>query len=332
MITLEYDRVLVEQATFLAARRDSDRERELHAVIDPLYEIGDEDVRQRKFADAMRAFFSRFGLDSVVRGLIEECPLIRDRVVSCLVREAARQKTESADLFLNKGGTGFTVEDRTLVIEACPQSLVDPENFSSRMRRELLHVSDMLDERFGYDSKSLSGVRPHESLRRDRYRVLWDIYIEGRLGRAGRGSAKACAALRRAFERVCGGDDKEFTERAFQYVFGISCLTHDDLMNWAENPDALFRDAGTSTGARPPSGEACPLCGFPTFDWFEFADDADGVTESAIESSRPGWSRSSGACRQCAELYAAASQADRSPRRGQTPDRTPVVEHLGTCP
>ncbi len=47
--------------------------------------------------------------------------------------------------------------------------------------------------------------------------------------------------------------------------------------------------------------------GFSTFDWFVFGASTDDDLVHAIEHRYPGWTPAHGACRQCAEVYAAVA-------------------------
>ncbi len=315
MITIEYDQTLIEQATFLAARRDERLERELHQATDPLYEISDEEKRRRAFEPIFARFFSKFGLDRIVADLIAERPLISEQVDRGVVREAARAKLESAELFVRRAGAGSWASRRTLVIQACPQSLVDSDRFAIRMRRELLHVADMLDERFGYTPDTVAPGAPgaRQSLLRDRYRVMWDIYVEGRLHREGLGDKSMAEGVRRSLLHVFATYDPRAVDGAFGKVFDLPTSTHDDLLAWARKPELLFpacvvqeEAAGAAAHPQLNPGEPCPLCGFPTHDWFDFGADADCTAKNAIQRNHASWSTHDGACRQCAEMCAAA--------------------------
>lgn len=248
MLTIEYDQALVEQATFLAARRDAQSETELHSTIDPLYELVDDEHRQRSFQTVFRDFFRKLGLDRVIADLIAEHPLIRERVGRCFVREAARVRTESAELFAREEAEQQNPQGRTLVIQVCPQSLVEPERFAPRMRRELLHVSDMLDERFGYDKETIARGHPgpRGTLLRDRYRILWDIYVEGRLSRVGPGDSDMLIALESMLNKVYPSYDAQACRRGFQRVFDVATLTHAELLAFVRNPDQLFNEPVTN--------------------------------------------------------------------------------------
>ena len=335
MIAIEYDPILLEQATFLAARRDQRLERDLHLAIDPLYELADNEARQRAFQAVFREFFATFGLNRLIADLIAEMPLVGEQVGRCVVREASRVKDESAELFVQDTDAQATPSQRTLVIQACPQSVLDSDEFAWRMRRELRHVADMLDDRFGYVREAIAGLPARQNLVRDRYGVLWDIYIEGRLDREGRSNAQTAQSLRRACDRVFAGRDAVSCDHLFSQVFDAPELTHHQLLDWARQPGLLFeegaeplspgapslpgvgdgrkeRDRVESTSVPHPrrgrgtrAGEPCPLCRFPTHDWFEFGADADGSLARTIQLDHAGWSTESGACRQCAEIYTA---------------------------
>lgn len=255
MLTVEYEQSLVETAVFLAARKNEQLECELHLVIDKLYEISDEELRHREFLPAFRDFFTRLGLDKLIAGLIAERPLIGEHVQRCVVREAPRERAESAELFVRAGEGGDGVTSRTLVFQACPRAFVDSGRFVRLMRRELLHVSDMLDERFGYQLESFTDPLARQNLLRDRFRVLWDVYVEGRLWREGWRDDGRKARLRRAFGRVFANDAAQCDSAALDRVFDMPTLTHDMLLSWAREPKLLLGSSAAmpETGGRPVS-------------------------------------------------------------------------------
>lgn len=264
MMTIEYEQSLVETAVFLGVREDESQECAFHLAIDPLYEIPDAELRQQEFAPVYRDFFSKLGFDQLVAGLLAERPAVGEGVDRCVVREAARQKAESAELLVQEPVSGDGCPRRTLVIQICPQSFLDSERFVSSMRRELLHVADMLDEAFGYEREAFPGPLSRQSLQRDRYGVLWDIYVEGRLDGEGWGESRAKERLQQAFVRVFENDVAQADVDVFRRLFDAPSLTHRCFMDWAREPNLLFgssRDsreaAGTSTCADSTRGAAC---------------------------------------------------------------------------
>lgn len=295
-------------------------EREFHRSLDPLYEIADEQQRQRAFEEVFQQFFTKFELDRVVADLIAERPLIGKHIGRCVVREAPQRELESAELFVAEpdanvpAGAKLSGTERakraigTLVIRLCPGSMLEPARIRPLIRRELLHVSDMFDECFAFKREALAGIGARQSLQRDRYRVLWDIYVEARLEREGRSENGAIERLQGGFQRVFRKMDAGVLSGAFGRVFGASSLTHGDLWDWACTPDGLLGPSATPAHAVPQTdGEPCPLCGFATYDWFEFGRDETAAATEFIRKDFPDWSRQEGACRQCVELYASRS-------------------------
>lgn len=236
---IEYDPNLVEQAVFFASRHGQQTAEDLHATIDPLYELTEAEQREGAFRRAFSGFFVKFGLDRVLASLLDEQPLIAEGVPRCIVRKAKRQKAETAELLVQKTNHAGGAGGRTLVIQACPESLVKPEDFKLRLRRELLHVADMLDSQFDYVLEAIPGAVPKQNLIRDRYRVLWDIYVEGRLWREKKGDDSAIACLRQMLKRAFSCAEDGFLGDGFDRVFNAPVLTHRQLFGWACAPDTL---------------------------------------------------------------------------------------------
>jgi hypothetical protein len=251
MPIIEYEQLLVESAVFLAVRRDGRLECEFHLAIDPLYEIPDEELRQRHFGPIFREFFTKLKMDRLIDALMAERPLIGDCVDRCVVREAGRAKDESAELFVQSDGD--QIAKRNMVVQICPQSFIESARFVRLMRRDLLHIADMLEERFGYERAEFSGPLSQQNLQRDRYRVLWDAYVESRLYREGRAGDTELARLERSFDRVFANVSPMPDAGVFRRVFDAPVLTHRTLMHWACEPESLFGTgrAALTEGALP---------------------------------------------------------------------------------
>ena len=240
MLTIEYEQSLVETAVFLAVRKDERLECALHQVVDQLYEIPDEELRQREFVPVFRDFFTKLRFDRLIAKLLAERPMIGELVDRCVVREAARRRAQSAELFVQGDKGGEERGGKTLVIQLCPQSFIDTGRLITLMRRELLHVADMLDDRFGYLRETFSGEPSRQNLQRDRYRVLWDIYVEGRLECERSGVRSEKQRLERAFGRVFFNGTAGVDGAGFARVFDAPSLTHRNFMEWAREPSLLF--------------------------------------------------------------------------------------------
>lgn len=300
-IPIEYEPPLVEEAVLVAIRGRAE-EPQLRADRDALYAIGDSEEREQAFRAFHAAWFERLGLDAVVDEALREQPAVRAGAGRCLVSLARARRDEGAELFVAASADAPEPARRTLVLRLRPASLAEPDRLRPFLRRELLHVADMLDPRFGYAPRA-SGPdagRLPDGLFRERYRVLWDTLVDGRLARLdwappGR-RAERLREFAAAFPML--GDR---LEEAFDRFFGGDPRTHADLVRFAAEPErALGLDR-----SGPHAGERCPLCGSPTH---AFELDPERLPEPMRELIRrgfPGWDPADGLCRQCADLYRA---------------------------
>lgn len=249
VMQIQYDPRLVEEAVFQACRQDRRLESELHAEIDPLYDSLDSRAGAQKFIEVYAAFFEKLKLGSTLATLMAERPLIKKHVGRCVICDAARTKNESAELFVKQTDQSTSPADRSLIIQVCPQSLLSPRRVVARFRRDFLHVFDMLAEQFSYKPEALDGLPARQNLVRDRYRVLWDIFVQGRLTRDGVAEESFTLRLRTMFDRVF---ERQATDlhTVFDRVFRDAGLTHRQLLDWAIHPTALFNEGSVSLPAR----------------------------------------------------------------------------------
>lgn len=312
---IEYEPNLVEQAVLCAARQDAALMGQLHGATDPLYQLTDSTQQESRFRETYAGFFRRLGFDEVLPRLLEERPLIAEHVGRCIARQAANVRKEAAELYVKDEEESPSPSTRSLFIFVTPDSLLKPKELEYRMQSELLHTADMLDYRFGYVKDSLAGHHPRQNLIRDRYRVLWDIFVEGRLHREGRRDPvfdpeaqtprEAEIRLQEQLSSVFGRAANGRTAEAFAHVFGAVDLTHGQMLTWAQSPAGLFESsagANAKQSGGPDLGGPCPLCAFTTYDWVT-PSDLSSATIPAIQSDFPAWQPHDGVCRQCAEIY-----------------------------
>ena len=74
----------------------------------------------------------------------------------------------------------------------------------------------MLDPAFEYCREEIDGLPSRQNLIRDRYRVLWDIYIEARLIHMGLGDAFQLTQLRRMFARAFSSELENCPSNSFE--------------------------------------------------------------------------------------------------------------------
>lgn len=297
-LVIEYEPRLVEEAVFVAVR-GRPVEREFRRERDRLYDVPDPEEREAGFRALHAAWFERLGLGQGIDRALQEQPSVTACVGRCLVACAPARRDEGAELFVaSASGTGLP--PRVVVIRLRPETLATRERLRLLLRRELLHIADMLDPRFGYEPRFHgSAVGPaRERLLLDRYRVLWEAFVDGRLVRRGWAPAAIRAErltdFARAFE-VLG----ERMGAAFERFFDGVSATHAELAAFAADPE------GPLGGARggPRTGERCPLCGFPTTAFEPDPDRLPQEVRQRIRASFPAWDPADGLCRQCGDLY-----------------------------
>lgn len=241
MIRFEYDPRLVEQATFLAARQDAGKECMLHETLDRLYSIEDGELRQRLFRERNGELFRRFGLDQIVPWYVRGFPLINGGLERCVVREADRAPAQSADLYREKSRGHAGLGDRVMILALCPDSFLEPARLGPWLHRQLQHIEDMLDERFAYEPNLPDLAAPQQNAVRDRYAAIWDVYVEGRLIRAGRLIEDNVRGLWSVFCKAFCCDAASTARSTFERVLAAGSVTHPQILAWATEPGRLFR-------------------------------------------------------------------------------------------
>jgi hypothetical protein len=235
-MAIDYEPALLEAAVLTAAGDD----RAFHDAREPLYAIADVEVREAAFVALHTGWFERLGLDRTLPEALAERPGVAPACARCVVVRAGAPAAEAADLLVAPPGPP------TLLVRLTPETLAAPERARALLRRELLHVADMLDPGFGYEPglPPSGGGRLLDDRRAERYRVLWAACVDGRLAAEGRAPATARAERLREFTRA-------FPElgaaagTVFQRFFDAPGRTHDDLV-------ALAAGGGPCEAPSPP--------------------------------------------------------------------------------
>ncbi len=304
---IEFHPRLVEGAVW-AAVRGGPHESAFHREREPVYELADPEARDQAFVRVHASWFGRLGLEAPVRQAFLEQRTALAAVDRCVAGPAVRDTDQGVELFVSESG------ERSIVLSIRPETLVDASRALRFLRRELLHIADILDPEFRYEPRlpRQPAGPAQDRLLQDRYRVLWDCSVDGRLAALGlleEGARRLrFAEFGRAF--ACLG---ELAEEFFERLFDGRRPDHFSLVAMASDPEAAF-----AAGGRKNARGRCALCGFPTAD-FEPPDVffLEKALRDAIKADFPAWREEQRVCRQCADLYRArplsAAAADRLP-------------------
>jgi hypothetical protein len=257
MLPIVYDARLVEQVVLEAAGRLApEAARSFHAERERIYEVANLEQRELRFRALFDEWFRRLALGRPLEVALAETPLVLQRAQACRVARAARSRDEGADLFdleqdvvldeRASPGDGALAPRRVVFVRLRSQSFMDAAKLLALLRHEFLHLADMLDPAFGYQRElpPAEAGPAHDQLVRSRYRVLWDVTIDGRLVSHG---LAACGARARRLNEFCdtfallGGR----AQMEFERWFHTTRPTHEHLVEFARNPGAQCGAAPT---------------------------------------------------------------------------------------
>jgi hypothetical protein len=323
LMQLRYDDDFVEGAVFVRANSrqtgpPSLQIRRFHGQREKLYAILDPDERNAAFFELHLDWFREWGLEKMLLNVADEFPLLRTALAALIFRKARVKKDEGAELYVQTGSAEAPAAViRSAVVALRAERFERPEELAGFLRHELMHVHDMVNPAFGYSPQlHLPGQNAaQQRLTRERYRLLWDITIDGRLSVAAdvrrRTDSQPHEAPpphvgsylpgsreqhRAAFEQAFGFWPELKRDEVFDALWNNPDPRHDDLLAIAADP----RDI--KSALEPTPGAPCPLCGFATFDWAEIHT-LSQPTFAAIQREFPRWAPEEGACGRCVEIY-----------------------------
>ncbi len=306
MLNILYDPYIVEEVVFLKLRGlESSGNLELydefHRLSDKIYELSDEDERSDGFIELNREFFNKLGFSEAVREVVDEFPELSEKKIAEI---HIRKVTSLMDM-----GSNLADEKRKTIIRVFPEQFMDIACLKKFIRHEMMHVVDMLDEKFGYKDGKLSTLPAEETIMRDRYKLFWDIFIDNRLERRGKETVQSKNGRFGEFERLYVRLPSEKKKAVFEGLWKEENLTHDKAVELARDTVKLVATyGGTSIEGEEETkkvlipGGPCPLCRFPTHSWI----DASSLDEQLIQLIRadfPDWQVDDGICDRCTECY-----------------------------
>jgi hypothetical protein len=297
---LRYDEDFIEAAAFLCAsgRRKGVPSLQIsrfHREREKLYAILDPDERNTAFFKLHLDWFREWGLEQIIMDLLNEFPILPEKLTVLAVRKTRNKNDDGAELYVNETG------QRSAILALRPESFERDSALRDYVRHEFTHLSDMLNPDFGYaptlDLPGLNGAQ--QRLARERYRLLWDITIDGRLAASNHTPMAAREQHTAAFARGYSFWPKDRRAGTFESLWHNTAPRHADFL-------ALIADPRGLRGAhRPAPGGSCPLCDFPTFTWAD-ADALRPEILARVTAEFPAWSAEQGLCGRCLETYQAA--------------------------
>ena len=289
-MNLLFDEDLLEGAVFDCARKVHPFQvRRFHREREQVYAFADPDQRNAAFFRLHLDWFREWGLEAFVRERIAPFRNIQ-KLTGLAFRKARSKSEEGSDLYVNQNGARHGM------------LALRPERFSNRsalvpfLNHELMHLNDMLAAEFDYspDVGDPAQSASQQRLTRERYRLLWDTTIDGRLLRSGAETIATREQRWNEFNRAFSFLPEPKREGTFQGLWNGLAPRHAELVSLAKDPRGL----GVSSAPQP--GGPCPLCGFPTFEWSRGLPEA---IVAAVRADFPHWSSDHGACKRCVEVY-----------------------------
>jgi len=294
---LRYDEDFVEAAVLLCTTGRRKRASSLHISRfnrerEKLYDILDPDERNSAFFALHLEWFREWGLEQLLTAPLKEFPLLPKTLNTLAFRKSRGKHDDGTELYVNETG------DRSGVVAMQPERFAHEVELGAFLRHELTHLEDMVDPAFGY-LPELPNPRPTLSshcLARERYRLLWDVSIDGRLTRSGRQTVATKDQRLSEFAGAFAFWAEARQREVFEFLWTNPNPSHAVLVDLICDPRQLQANAG------PRPGAPCPLCGFPTFVWAGPETLAQNIAR-VIQAEFPLWTPEQGACARCAAIY-----------------------------
>ncbi len=240
--------------------------------------------RETAFGRLHGELFHRWGLDQVPHQVAAQYSHLEPPVDTLYLSAAGNPGEEEALLSRQRSKVG---------IKLCPSRFLEPAGMEGTLHHQLTHMNDAIHHGFTVPSGRLGGGGVAI---RERYLVLWDTYIDGRLESQGKSGAEPREARLSQFQASFPHLPPEAALACFQGLWQAPEMSHATILSWAEEP-ACLAPAPQSVGPTP--GARCPLCSFPTHDWAA----PDPRLAELVSADFPLWRPEQGMCGRCAELY-----------------------------
>ena len=237
--------------------------------------------------------------------------MVRDfeeRINEVHVKRAINKVDEGSNV-LNRISGRPMIEMRVLASRFCnPEEAQELDAF---LIQEFMHAKDMVDPEFDYEDAFIPGNPSVKNLITARFRLLWNIYVDARLARAGIISTMPREARYREFDNFYRKIPEKQRRGIFEGIWQTEKFTHEELLSMATDLESLMSkyvdDVDISDEERDYihlQGSPCPLCKFPTYNWVDDPESiCDEMVIEAIQIDFPDWENKDGGCDRCIEVY-----------------------------
>ena len=231
-----------------------------------------------------------------------------ERIKEVTVKRAINKVDEGSNV-LNRISGNPLIEMRVLASRfSNPEEAQELDAF---LIHEFMHAKDMVDPEFDYEDAFIPGNPSVKNLITARFRLLWNMYVDSRLGRMGVVSVLPKEARYREFDNFYRKIPEKQRKGIFEGLWKTEKLTHEELLSMATDLDTLmskYVDPGEMTDEDKDyihlQGSPCPLCKFPTYNWVDDPESiCDEMVIEAIQIDFPDWESRDGACDRCVEVY-----------------------------
>jgi hypothetical protein len=231
-----------------------------------------------------------------------------ERIKEVIVKRAINKVDEGSNV-LNRVSGNPIIEMRVLASRfSNPEEALDLDAF---LIQEFMHAKDMVDPEFDYEDAFIPGNPSVKNLITSRFRLLWNMYVDARLGRIGVVSVLPKEARFREFDNFYRKIPDKQRRGIFEGIWTTDKFTHEELLSMATDLDTLmskYVDPGEISEEERDfihlQGSPCPLCKFPTYNWVDDPESiCDEMVLEAIQIDFPDWESKDGGCDRCIEVY-----------------------------
>ena len=231
-----------------------------------------------------------------------------ERIKEVTVKRAINKVDEGSNV-LNRVSGNPLIEMRVLASRfSNPEEAQELDAF---LICEFMHAQDMVDPEFDYEDAFIPGNPSVKNLITARFRLLWNMYVDSRLGRMGVVATIPKEGRYREFDNFYRKVPEKQRKGIFEGLWKTEKLTHEELLSMATDLDTLmskYVDPGEMTDEDKDyihlQGSPCPLCKFPTYNWVDDPESiCDEMVIEAIQIDFPDWESRDGACDRCVEVY-----------------------------